>query len=120
MANLLLTQTEQPPSSGVVRKRQLRSVIETSSHKVGMIDKPRLDRVAQCDREHQIAAVAAHVIGDGERHTEVIRGVSGFSLGKNVVHEIDVAHQYCVPERRVNGVRLPAADQRSWAATAEL
>ena len=90
MANLLLAQTEQPPSSGVVRKCQLRSVIETPSHKVGMIDKPRLDRVAQCHREHQIVAVAAHVIGDSQRDAEIVGRMAGFSLGQNVVHEIDV------------------------------
>src|ERR1700733_1736357 len=85
-----------------------------------MIDKARLDRVAQGHCEHQIATAATNVIGDGQRHAEVICGVSGFSLGQNVVHEIDVAHEYGVPERRVNGVRLPAADQHTWAATAEL
>ena len=39
---------------------------------------------------------------------------------KEVVHEIDIAHQCGVPERSVDRVRLSAADQRARAGAAEL
>jgi hypothetical protein len=35
-----------------------------------------------------------------------------FGLGQEVVHDVDVAHERGVPERSVDWVRLPTADQR--------
>src|SRR5208282_1982997 len=61
-----------------------------------------------------------HVVGDGQRHAEIVRRVAGLGLRKEVVHEIHVAHKCGVPERSVDGVRLSTADQRAWAAAPEL
>ena len=89
-------------------------------HEVGVIDKPGLDAVAQRHPEHQVAAAAAHILGDGQRHAEIIRRMAGLGLRKEVVHEIDIAHECGVPERGVDRVSLPATNQRGRAGAAEL
>jgi len=43
--------------------------------------------------------------------------MAGLGRGQEVVHEVDVAHQGRVPERRVDRVGLPAADQRTRVAS---
>ena len=103
-----------------MREGQLRCVVEAARHEVGMINEARLDRVAQGHPEHQVAAAAADVVGNGQRHAEIVRRMAGFGLGQEVVHEIDVAHECGVPERGVDRVRLSTADQRARAGAAEL
>src|SRR5271170_7487578 len=46
--------------------------------------------------------------------------MAGFSRRKEIVHEIDVAHEHGMPEGRVDRIRLSAAGQRTRAAAAEL
>src|SRR5580704_16992414 len=46
--------------------------------------------------------------------------MAGLGLRKEVVHEIDIAHECGVPERSIDRVRLSAADQRARAGAAEL
>jgi hypothetical protein len=46
--------------------------------------------------------------------------MAGLVRGQEVVHEVDVAHQGGVPERRVDRVGLPAADQHTRAASPEV
>src|SRR5580704_1543786 len=41
-------------------------------------------------------------------------------LRKEVVHEIDIAHECCVPERGVDRVRLSAANERGRTCATEL
>src|ERR1700679_109285 len=85
-----------------------------------MIHKARLDGVAQSNCQHEVAAAAADVVGDGQRHAEIVRRVAGFGLGQEVVHEIDIAYECCVPKRRVERVGAPAADERAWTGATEL
>jgi hypothetical protein len=84
------------------------------------IDEPRLDCVGQCHREHEGAPAGPYVVGDRKRHAEIIRRVARFRWRKEVVHEIDVAHESSVPECCVNRVCLSAANQRTRADTPEL
>src|SRR5208282_6910453 len=46
--------------------------------------------------------------------------MAGFSRRKEIVHEIDVAHEHGMPEGRVDWVGLSAIDQRARASAAEL
>jgi hypothetical protein len=95
-------------------------VIEAAAHEVGVINEARLHCVAQCHSQHQIAASAAHVVGDSQRYAEVIRGMAGFGLSKEVIHEIDITHECRVPEGSVDRVCFSAADQRAWTCATEL
>src|ERR1700679_2524789 len=85
-----------------------------------MIHKARLDGVAQTNCQHEVAAAAADVVGDGQRHAEIVRRVAGFGLGQEVVHEIDVTNERGVPERRVEWICAAAADERAWTGATEL
>src|SRR5271170_2924820 len=85
-----------------------------------MIYKAWLDGVAQSNCQHEVAAAAADVVGDGQRHAEIVRRVAGFGLGQEVVHEIDITYECRVPKRRVERVGAPAADQRTRTGPPEL
>src|SRR5580658_7443994 len=85
-----------------------------------MINKARLHGVAQTNCQHEVAAAAADVVGYGQRHAEIVRRVTGFGLGQEVVHEIDVTNERGVPERRVEWICAAAADERAWTGATEL
>src|SRR5271170_6018390 len=85
-----------------------------------MIYKAWLDGVAQSNRQHEVATAAADVVGDGQRHAEIVRRVAGFGLGQKVVHEIDIAYECRVPKRRVERVGAPAAYERTRTGPPEL
>src|ERR1700689_4531582 len=120
MTNLLLAQAEQATSGGVEREGQLRRVVEAAAHEVGVINEPRLHRVAQRHPEHQVAAAAPYIVSDGQRHAEIVGRVARFCWGQKVVHEIDITHERGMPERCVDWVRLSSANKRRWAAATEL
>ena len=46
--------------------------------------------------------------------------MAGLGRRQEIVHEVDVAHQRGVPERREDRVGLAAADQRARAVAAEI
>src|SRR5271170_4785395 len=85
-----------------------------------MIYKAWLDGVAQSNCQHEVAAAAADVVGDGQGHAEIVRRVAGFGLGQEVVHEIDIAYERRVPKRRVERIGAPAADERTRTGPPEL
>src|SRR5699024_1836651 len=51
---------------------------------------------------------------------EVVRGVVGLPLGEVGVHEVQIAGQAAVEERRAFGGGLPAADQRGLRRSAQV
>ena len=68
-----------------MREGQLRRVVEPAGHEVAVINQPRLDRVAQRDAEHQVAAAAAGQVGGGKRDAEVVGGVASLRRREEVV-----------------------------------
>ena len=119
MSDLLLAQTKESPAGAPRREGQLRGVVESARHEVGVIDEARLNGLGCRDPEHQVAAATVRVFGGGQDRSEIVRRMAGLGRGEEVVHETDVAHQCGVPECRVDGICWPAADQRARASAAE-
>src|SRR5580658_5881541 len=118
--DLRLGHAEQPPGRGVVREGELRRVIEAAGHEVAVVDQARLDGVTERHAEHQVAAAAAGQLRGGQRDAEVVRRVARLGRREEVVHEVHVTDEHGVPERRVDGIGLAAADQRHPVTTAEV
>ena len=118
--DLRLGHAQQPPCRGVVRKGELRGVIEAAGHEVAVVDQARLDRVTERHAEHQVTAGAAGQLRGGQRDAEVVRRVARLGRREEVVHEVHITDEHGVPERRVDGIGRAAADQRHPVTTAEV
>lgn len=113
-------ETQQAGRAGGHRKGQRRGVVEAGAHGGQLLQQPALHLVGNGQGQQQVFAAAVGVVGHGQQAAEVVGRVAHFALAGVVVHEIEVAHQRRIIQRRPVDGCAAATRQRAVRVAAQL